>query len=152
VEFRGFLEDLFDGGITVDREGELSVPLIFGNVPAWARMQAVTLAKGESFQEVPFSYRVLMTGCVLLREGLVEANLLALNVRWEFPFLEEWARVKALQELGTREEDRPDVGAFEALEAELDRAFAESRLPEAPGVREELDRLLVRARGRRIGE
>ena len=42
----------------------------------------------RSIKKLLYAYRVLMTGCVLLREQVVEANLPALNQRFGFRFLD----------------------------------------------------------------
>ena len=47
--------------------------------------------------------------------------------------------------------DDPYVKHLDDLEAKLDRAFAETRLPEAPSVWDEVNRLVVAARERGPG-
>jgi predicted nucleotidyltransferase len=100
----------------------------------------------RSVKKLLYAYRVLMTGCVLLREGAVEANLQRLNERFAFPFLDELVEIKAGGERVGIPDDRRYVAELEKLEVEMDRAFAESTLPETPSVRDELDRLVVGAR------
>ena len=106
----------------------------------------------RSIKKLLYAYRVLMTGCVLLREAKVEANLQALNQRFGFRFLDELVELKAAGERAGLASDAAYVGELERLEAELDRAFAETRLPDAPSVRVELDRLIVRVREHGLGE
>jgi hypothetical protein len=92
-----------------------------------------------------------MTGCVLLREGAVEANLQALNERFGYRFLDELVQIKASGERAGLASDEGYVGELQHLEAELDRAYEESKLPETPAAREEIHRLVVRARGEGLG-
>lgn len=100
----------------------------------------------RSAKKLLYCYRVLMTGIVLLREGVVEANLQALNQRFGLGLLEELVRIKAAEELIGLPADNPFTARLDELEAELDRAYAESTLPETPPAREELDRLIVNVR------
>jgi uncharacterized protein len=100
----------------------------------------------RSAKRLLYCYRVLMTGCVLLREGIVEANLQRLNERFDFPFLPELVRIKLEAERSGLPSDRGFVEPLEGLEAELDRAFAESSLPEKPPARDEVERILTDAR------
>ncbi|HTE16892.1 MAG TPA: nucleotidyltransferase domain-containing protein [Armatimonadota bacterium] len=106
----------------------------------------------KSIKKLLYCYRVLMTGCVLLREEKVEANLQALNERFGFRFLDELVELKAAGERAGLDSDAAYVGELERLEAELDRAYEETRLPDSPSVREELDRLIVDVRERGLGE
>jgi uncharacterized protein len=106
----------------------------------------------KSVKRLLYCYRVLMTGTVLLREGVLEANLQSLNRRWGFGFLDELVEIKRSRELAALTDDRACVAELERLEAELDRAFAETALPEVPPGRQELDRLIIRVRGEQAGE
>jgi uncharacterized protein len=107
--------------------------------------------KKGSVKRLLYCYRVLMTGCVLLREGVVDANLQSLNRRFGYPFLDELVEIKTGAEGATLENDTLYVQPLDALAGELDRAFEESRLPEVPPARDELVRLVVRARGEGTG-
>lgn len=100
----------------------------------------------RSIKKLLYCYRVLMTGCVLLREGIVEANLQKLNERFVYGFLDELVERKKVAELGGLDDDSRFRGELETLEAEMDRAFTESTLPDEPSVRSELNALLVRVR------
>ncbi len=81
---------------------------------------------------VLYAYRVLMTGIHLLRSGEVEANLLHLNEDFRLTFLEELiARKVSGENTSAGPLDWPFHEARLAeLEARLDQAFAESKLPE----------------------
>lgn len=105
----------------------------------------------RSVKKLLYCYRVLMTGCVLLREGLVEANLQALNRRFGLRFLDELVEIKAGGERVGLASDAAYVSELERLEAEMERAYGESQLPEEPSVRAELERLIVEVRGRGLG-
>jgi uncharacterized protein len=100
----------------------------------------------RSIKKLLYCYRVLMTGCVLLREGIVEANLQNLNQRFDYPFLDELVERKRAAELGGLSDDTRFTGELEALEAEMGRAFEESTLPDEPAVRHELNALLIHTR------
>lgn len=100
----------------------------------------------RSVKKLLYAYRVLMTGCVLLREGVVEANLQKLNERFEYSFLDELVEIKKSGERVGIPDDGRYLGELEKLEAEMDQAFEDSKLPETPSVRAELDALIVRVR------
>jgi uncharacterized protein len=94
-----------------------------------------------------YAYRVLMTGIHLLRSGEVEANLRRLNADFGFGFLDALIGQKVGGEntaLHDAEwllhEDR-----LAKLEARLDEAFRESKLPEDRD-RKPINELLVRLR------
>lgn len=104
----------------------------------------------RSAKKLLYCYRVLMTGCVLLREGVVEANLQLLNQRFEYAFLNELVEIKRAEELIGLTNPTPYERELERLEAEFDRAFVETRLPEQPSGRNELERILLDARANGI--
>ena len=94
-----------------------------------------------------YVYRVLLTGIWLLRTGEVEANLLRLNESFRLPFIPDLIAQKQ-QELSAL-----DAGSLELhqatiarLQAELDTAFEESKLPEAATNWPALNDFLVRVR------
>ncbi len=99
-----------------------------------------------SIKKLLYCFRVLMTGIVLLREAQVEANLLHLNQRFDLPFIDELVRIKASAEWGGVPDNPEYLSALDQLEAEMDRAFTESWLPEAPPARADVERLVVEAR------
>ena len=103
----------------------------------------------RSLKKLLYCFRVLLTGIVLLREGVLEANLPKLNERFGLAFIPELIERKARAEFGAIPDGDRYVAELDRLEAELDRAFQESALPEEPSVYTELDRLIVRARGER---
>ena len=96
-----------------------------------------------------YVFRVLLTGIALMREGRLCANLVALNAEaglaWLDPLI---ARKRGGPEQGDL--DDGDFGFYEAeyerLRAELEAAYAASRLPEAPDAQAALHDLLVRVR------
>jgi hypothetical protein len=108
--------------------------------------KAYERSESHSVKPLLYAYRVLMTGCVLLREQVVEANLQALNRRFGYRFLDELVERKRSAEWIGVADDRDYTRELERLEAELDRAYAESTLPEQPPAREELSRLVIEAR------
>ncbi len=88
-----------------------------------------------------------MTGIHLLRTGKVEANLLRLNEHFGFGFLDELIARK----VGGENNSVGDLdwsfheGRLAELEAQLDQAFQESKLPEDRD-RKAVSDLLVRLR------
>jgi len=96
--------------------------------------QRKLVAKEEPKRAKPvlYAYRVLMTGIHLLRTGQVEANLLRLNEHFGLGFLEDLVARK----VGGENASAGDLdwsfhqARLTELEAQLDQAFADSRLPE----------------------
>lgn len=96
-----------------------------------------------------YVYRVLLTGIHLMRTGQVEANLLRLN---------ETAQLAYIPDLVAMKTQGPEKGRlsgadlalhereYQRLLAELEAAYAASRLPEAPSGARALNDLLVRVR------
>ena len=107
------------------------------------------IAKEEPKRAKPvlYAYRVLMTGIHLLKSGEVEANLLRLNKHFGFGFLDDLiARKVSGENSSVSDFDWPFHEARLAeLEAKLDQAFQESKLPEDREHRP-IDELLVRLR------
>ncbi len=96
-----------------------------------------------------YVYRVLLTGIHLMRTGEVQANLGRLNERFKLPYIPDLIERKvAGTEKGRLEQ--ADLGVhqqeYERLRAELELAYQESKLPEAPSGTAALDELLVRVR------
>ncbi len=96
-----------------------------------------------------YVYRVLLTGINLMKSGEVEANLLKLNEAAKLPYIEELVQRK----LAGPEKGR--LGAadvefhereYERLVAELESAYATSRLPERASAGAALNDLLVAVR------
>jgi uncharacterized protein len=79
---------------------------------------------------VLYAYRVLMTGIHLLRTGRVEANLLRLNDEFGFGFLDELVAQKTAEQAQVRFDWEFHATRLAELEAQLDRAYEESELPE----------------------
>jgi uncharacterized protein len=113
------------------------------------------IAKEEPKRAKPllYAYRVLMTGIHLLRTGEVEANLLRLNEHFSFGFLDGLvARKVDGENTSIGDLDWPFHEARLAdLEAELDRAFVESLLPEDRD-RKSVSEFLVRLRLAGLGQ
>ncbi|MBI1765990.1 MAG: nucleotidyltransferase domain-containing protein [Acidobacteria bacterium] len=96
-----------------------------------------------------YVYRVLLTGIHLMRTGNIEANLVRLNAEFNLPYLKDLiARKLAGPEHGAL--DDADI-AFHAneyarLRSQLEEAFQNSSLPEAPSAKPALHDLLIRVR------
>ncbi len=96
-----------------------------------------------------YVYRVLLTGSHLMRTGEVQANLGRLNESFKLPYIPELIERKVSgTEKGRLE--KADLGfhqrEFERLRAELEQAYQDSKLPEAPSGGAALHELLVRIR------
>jgi len=99
----------------------------------------------KTVKPVLYAYRVLMTGIHLLRTGEVEANLLRLNEHFGFAFLHDLVAQKTVEQAPADLDWEFHVGRLAELEAQLDRAFEESDLPEDRD-RNAVNELLVRLR------
>jgi uncharacterized protein len=96
-----------------------------------------------------YVYRVLLTGIHLMETGEVEANLLALNARFQLPQLPELIAQKlAGPERGALPDDEFafHMQEYARLRGALEAAQHASRLPEAPTARPALQDLLLRLR------
>lgn len=96
-----------------------------------------------------YAYRVFLSGIHCMRTGDVEANLGDLADRYPSSRIDELVHRK--REGGEALRLSPDDlgaddAALAALEAELHRAHEESRLPDEPTTRREIDGLVVEAR------
>jgi len=96
-----------------------------------------------------YVYRVLVTGIRLMKTGEVQANLGRLNESFKLPYIAELIERKVN---GTEKGhlEQADLALhqreYEWLRAELERAYQESKLPEAPSGAAALNDLLVRVR------
>lgn len=71
-----------------------------------------------------------MTGIHLLRTGEVEANLLRLNEHFGFGFLDKLVAQKTAEQAPADLDWEFHAARLADLEAQFDRAFEESELPE----------------------
>src|SRR5262249_8461263 len=96
-----------------------------------------------------YVYRVLLTGIHLMRTGEVQANLRLLNEDFKLAYIPELIERKVG---GTEKGRLEQVDAafyereYQRLRAELEQAYQESKLPEAPLGTAALDQLLIRTR------
>ena len=129
-------------------------PLVVSTSPAHAELQALAreslskrlyfhyagFAKGEwrdyqkpgvgkTVKRLLYLHRVLMTGIVLLTEGVVEANLLALNLRFGLP-LEPLLAMKTREQAEVNGDDSAYTSGIMTLFERLDAAREQSSLPE----------------------
>jgi predicted nucleotidyltransferase len=93
-----------------------------------------------------YVYRVLLTGIHLMRTGEVQADLSRLNERFKLPYIPELIERKVSgTEKGRLEQ--ADLAfhqrEYERLRAQLERAYQESKLAEAPSGAAALHDLLV---------
>ena len=96
-----------------------------------------------------YVYRVLLTGIHLMRTGVVEANLVRLNEEANLPYINDLvARKLAGSEQGTLDDEKFEFhqSEYSRLRADLESAYADSKLPEAASAGADLNALLVRLR------
>lgn len=96
-----------------------------------------------------YTYRVMLTGIHLMKSGRIEANLLTLNDEYRLPQLPDLvARKLAGPEKSTL--DDADIAfherEYQRLRGMLQEAFDQSRLPELPSAKSQLNDLLLRLR------
>jgi predicted nucleotidyltransferase len=111
--------------------------------------QRKLMAKEEQLKAktLLYAYRVVLTGVHLLRTGEVEPHLLTLNETFRLAFIPELIERKKSAEFGplTGEDVAAHLRELDRWEAELDRAHAESPLPEEAPL-DELNEFLVAER------
>lgn len=96
-----------------------------------------------------YTFRVLLTGIHLMRNGELQANLCVLNQSAKLNYLDELIHQK---QTGTEQGvlDAADIklyrGEYERLLKELEQCYQDSCLPELPAGRQALNDLLVRLR------
>ncbi len=96
-----------------------------------------------------YAYRVLLTGIHLMQTGEVVAHIAALNERFRITRIDELAERKRRGAEAMRLDERDlaaDAPLLDALEARLQAAHDESRLPEEPTTVEALNALVIRLR------
>jgi predicted nucleotidyltransferase len=96
-----------------------------------------------------YVYRVILTGIHLMRTGKVEANLVNLNEEFRLSYVAELIERKVRgSEKGSLDcaEQKFHQAEYTRLVERLEKAAAESHLPNEPSVRHELNDLLVRVR------
>lgn len=96
-----------------------------------------------------YIYRILLTGIHLMRTGEIEANLVRLNETFKLPYLPELIEQKVTgaekgtlcnKDLSFHEQE------YHRLRAELEKAYANSHLPDRPSGTTALHDLLCRLR------
>ena len=100
----------------------------------------------KTAKAVLYAYRVLLTGIHLLRSGEVEANVLRLNESFTLSCIDDLIAMKTAEKVAPADLDWPAHAVrLDKLETTLDRAFAESTLPEDRD-RNSVNDLLVKLR------
>ena len=100
---------------------------------------------GKTVKRLLYLHRVLMTGIVLMEEGVVEANLHALNDRFGFN-LAPLLAMKTREQADVAGDDAAYRQTLEALFVRLDAARDKSPLPEDVPNRAAISEFLVRLR------
>ena len=115
----------------------------------WRDYQKVGV--GKTVKRLLYLHRVLMTGIVLLNEGVVEANLLRLNERFGLD-LEPLLAMKTRELADVEGEDTSYTAAIGGLFEQLETAWKQSSLPEEVPNRAALNDFLVRLRLSGVGK
>jgi predicted nucleotidyltransferase len=96
-----------------------------------------------------YVYRVLLTGIHLMETGVVEANLIKLNEKFNLPYIPDLIAQKLAGAEKSLLTDA-DVGfhhkEYNRLQTQLQEAHQASLLPETPTAKDALNNLLVRLR------
>ena len=100
---------------------------------------------GKTVKRLLYLHRVLMTGIVLLTEGVVEANLQNLNTRFGLE-LEPLLAMKTREQAEITGDDSAYTSAISGLFERLELAREQSSLPEEVPNRAEINNFLVRLR------
>ena len=96
-----------------------------------------------------YIFRVLLTGIHLMQTGELEANLVNLNARFKIPYIPELIERKTG---GNEKGILPDADLkfygqeYERLVGILEQSMNDSKLPEKPSAKAELNDLLIRLR------
>ncbi len=100
---------------------------------------------GKTVKRLLYLHRVLMTGIVLLNEGVVEANLTKLNERFGLD-LEPLLAMKTREQAEVSGDDTAYTAAIAGLFERIDRAREQSPLPDNVPNRAAMNDFLVRLR------
>ncbi len=100
---------------------------------------------GKTVKRLLYLHRVLMTGVVLLTEGVVEANLQKLNARFGFD-LDPLLAMKTREQADVAGDDSIYTATVRELFERLDLAWEQSALPEEVPNRAAISDFLVRLR------
>ena len=100
---------------------------------------------GKTVKRLLYLHRVLMTGIVLMTEGVVEANVYNLNERFGFD-LDPLLAMKTREQAEVEGDDSRYTQAVAGLFERLDIAWEQSALPEEVPNRGEISEFLVRLR------
>lgn len=123
---------------------------LYHHYRSFAHIQFDLLTKPTAtVKELLYAYRVVLTGIFVLETGEIEPNLIALNIRYQQP---------GVDDLIARKQSGTEHGALSAndltqhqpqldrLLARLEQAFNESHLPDEPSTYAALEDYVVRAR------
>ena len=105
---------------------------------------------GKTVKRLLYLHRVLMTGIVLMTEGVVEANLHRLNERFGLE-LEPLLAMKVREQANVVGDDAVYTAAIGRLFEQLDEAWEKSALPEEVPNRAAINEFLVRLRLSGVG-
>ena len=100
---------------------------------------------GKTVKRLLYLHRVLMTGIVLMTEGIVEANVYRLNERFGFD-LDSLLAMKTREQAEVEGDDSRHTQAVAGLFERLDMAWEQSALPQEVPNRGEISEFLVRLR------
>ena len=100
---------------------------------------------GKTVKRLLYLHRVLMTGIVLLSEGVIEANLMKLNERFNLG-LEPLLAMKTREQAEVSGDDAAYTAAIAGLFEQIEAAREQSPLPEDVPNRAAISDFLVRLR------
>ena len=106
---------------------------------------------GKTIKRLLYLHRVLMTGIVLLTEGVVEANLHRLNERFGLD-LDPLLAMKTREQADVEGDDAVYIQAVGGLFERLDEARELSPLPEDVPNRAALNEFIIRLRLSGVGQ
>lgn len=117
----------------------------------FAQTQWQLFKKEQSHRVKPllYVYRVLLTGINLMQTGIVEANLVQLNEKFNLPYIPDLIAQKlagAEKSLLTDGNIAFHQAEYNRLRNQLETATLASSLPQAPSAKDALNDLLVRLR------
>ena len=117
----------------------------------FARNQWDSFAKENvhRVKQLLYIYRVLLTGIYLINTGEVEANLVNLNQEFKLPYLDELIELKrsGTEKMAlTTDSLEYHRQEYQRLQRKLEAAFNQSKLPDVPSAKPELNSLLVKIR------
>lgn len=117
----------------------------------FAKNQWQLFTKSNQYYVKPllYIYRVLLTGIYLMKTGIVEANLVNLNLEFKLSYIQDliaYKRTESEKNILKETNLAYHKQEYKRLQNELEIAFQDSHLPELPSAKSELNDLLLHVR------